>query len=47
MTIETVTMNWLDIILGMFVLMVWLEYEGSLVGDVAVFLGRILKEGMK
>ena len=47
MTIETVTMNWLDIILGAFVFMVWLEYEGSMVDDLARFIERILKEGMK
>ena len=44
MSIQTVTMNWLDIILGLFALMVWLEYKGSLVGDLARFIERKLKE---
>ena len=44
MTTDTVTMNWLDIILGMFALMVWLQYDGSLVDDVARWLENLLKE---
>ena len=44
MTIETVTMNWVDIIIGIFILMVWIEYKGSMVDDLARFLEKKLKE---
>ena len=40
----TVTLHWLDIILGTFALCVWLEYKGSLVDDLARFIERKLKE---
>jgi hypothetical protein len=45
MTISTVTLSWVDIMLGMFFLMVWLGYPGSLVDDVIQFLKRNLNGG--
>jgi len=42
MTISTLTLSWVDIILGLFFLLVWLDYPGSLVDDVIQFLKRTL-----
>jgi hypothetical protein len=37
-------MNLLGLVLGLFFLMVWFEYDGSLVDDVVDYLKRVLTE---
>lgn len=44
MTIQTVTLSWVDLMFGLFFLCVWVEYKGSLVDDLARWIERKLKE---